>query len=169
MFRSLLPTPRWSKIPARDEDVFGALQRDVNRLFEDFMHGLAPRRGGERGESPWSPDVDVKQANNEVVLSMDLPGVEDKDVEIVVRDDVITIKGERKSEKSEKGENYEVAERSYGRFERALQLPFHIDDKKVNAAYAKGVLTIRIPKPPEARLAETRIPISASATPAKAA
>lgn len=169
MFRSLLPTPRWTRLGAPDEDVFASLQRDVNRLFEDVTRGVSTRFAPARGESIWAPDLDVKHAANEVIVSLDLPGMDEKDVEISVRDDVVTIKGERRSEKAEKGESWEITERSYGRFERSLQLPFKIDDKKVTAAYQKGVLTVRVPKPAEAKATETKIPISAGSAPAKAA
>jgi HSP20 family protein len=95
------------------------------------------------------PSLDVSETDKEIEVRVDLPGLERKDVDISIENDLLTIRGEKKFEASEddKNKNYHVRERSYGAFYRVLQLPPGIDPSKVQATMAKGVLTITIPKP----------------------
>lgn len=163
MFRSLLPFGgRGSTLARETDDPFYALQRDVNRAFDEMYRGMlgAPAPAGAISSAAWSPDLDVKETDNEVVVSVDLPGMEEKDVEITLRDDMLTIRGERKAEKTDKGENWQVVERSYGAFYRAITLPFEPDAGKAQANFDKGVLTIRVPKSAEVKATERKIPIA---------
>lgn len=170
MFRSLMPFGSRALSAERD-DPFSSLQREMNRLFDDMLRGV-PRGAGTiepAGLARWSPSLDVKESANEVVVTADLPGLDQKDVEVTLKDDLLTIKGERKAEKSEKGENWQVMERSYGSFQRSIALPFTADASAVQASFDKGVLTIHLPKPPEIKTAERKIPIGQAGGPGHAA
>lgn len=122
---------KWPEIPT-----FGSLQREMDRLFEDFF-----RRGGLM-----RPSVDVVETNDTVVVKAELPGMEPKDVDISVSDDRLTIKGERKAEKEEKGKTFYRMERCYGSFSRTIELPASVEADKAKADYKNGVLEITLPK-----------------------
>jgi HSP20 family protein len=125
-------------------------QRDMNRLFDEFFRGpgLAPFGETSLGaEWPaFSPRVDVVETDKEMVVSAELPGLEDKDIDVSLSRDMLTIKGEKKQEMEEQGRNYYRAERSYGSFQRSIPLPSEVDTAKVNAVFQRGVLTITLPK-----------------------
>ncbi len=169
MFRPLMPFGR-SAPAQRDQDPFQALQREMNRLFDDMLRGV-PRSAtpAELPAAAFPLDIDVKETPSEYVLTADLPGIDQKDIEVTLDNDTLTIKGERKAEKTEKGETWQIMERSYGSFYRALALPFAADAAKVQASFEKGVLTIRVPKPTETAAAEKKIPIAEPAKPSRAA
>lgn len=153
---------RWD--PFRD---FVTLRDRMNRLFED----LSSPRGEEKDimTSAWTPSVDIYENENEVVLAAEIPGVEEKDVEIKVEDNNLTIRGERKFEKETKEENYHRIERSYGSFFRSFSLPSYIDQDKIEAEHENGVLRIRMPKKPELKPRKVKIlkPAAAQADKAK--
>ncbi len=94
----------------------------------------------------WTPAVDVAETPEKVTVKAELPGIEPKNIDISMVGDVLTIKGEKKSEREEKKENYHLVERSYGSFSRALRLPAAVDADKIEAKYDKGVLTVTCPK-----------------------
>ena len=108
------------------------------------------------------PELDVRESSNAIAIEVELPGVEAKDISVTRASGVLTIKGEKKQEKEEKGENYHVGERSFGSFQRALRLPDMVDDTKVEARFDKGVLKVTVAKKPEAVKAERRIEIKTS-------
>lgn len=139
---------RWD--PVRELD---SLQGDMNRLFDRFFEAK-PGNGGSRR---WIPAMDLVENENDLVLRADLPGMTEDDVEIEVKDNVLTVAGERKSESEQKGEGFHRVERSFGRFSRSLTLPRGVDADKVKAEFANGVLEVRIPKPEEAK--PTRVAI----------
>jgi HSP20 family protein len=105
------------------------------------------------------PAVDVVEKEKEYQLLAELPGLDEKDVEVSVADDILTIKGEKKEEKEEKAKNYYVSERRYGTFQRSFQLPAGVDAEKIEANFQKGVLTVTLPKAPEALKKEKKIAI----------
>jgi HSP20 family protein len=146
-------------LPGRDIfEPFGSLRRDVERLFENFSRDLgwgAPAATGV-GEVP---RIDVSETDSELKIEAELPGVEEKDIEIVLSDGRLTIKGEKKQEKEEKKKDYHLVERSYGSFARSIGLPFAVDPDKVKASFAKGVLTVTVSKPAEVKAKEKKIPI----------
>lgn len=122
------------------------IQREINRLFEDFFG-----ENFERGiEKSWGPAVDITEDGKNIYLKADLPGMNQKDIKVSVEDDVLTISGERKSEKEEKkdGKFYRL-ERVYGQFCRSFTLPDNVDASKISAEYKDGVLTLTIPKTEE--------------------
>ncbi|MFQ5958096.1 MAG: Hsp20/alpha crystallin family protein [Alphaproteobacteria bacterium] len=143
-----------------ENDPFRSLHREVDRLFEDFMRGLdiPPFR---TGDGLMVPDVDVAETDKEIQVSVELPGVDEKDIEVSLSDGVLTIRGEKRVEKEEKDKEYHRLERSYGAFERALTMPVAIDEDKVDATFAKGVLTITVQKKPGAKAAKHKIKVKA--------
>jgi HSP20 family protein len=140
---------RWD--PIRDLD---SLQTDMNRLFDRFFG--APAANGAPGRR-WIPAMDLTETDDSLVLRADLPGVSEDDVEIEVKDGVLTISGERRSDHEEVGEGFHRVERSFGRFSRALNLPDGVDADQVEANFDAGVLEVRVPKPEETK--PTRIQI----------
>jgi HSP20 family protein len=106
-----------------------------------------------------APRVDVSETDTELKIEAELPGIDEKDVEVVLSDGRLTIKGEKKQEKEEKKKDYHLLERSYGSFARSIALPFEADPDQVKASFAKGVLTVTVPKPPEVKAKEKKIAI----------
>jgi HSP20 family protein len=121
-----------------------ALQGEMNRLFNTFFD-----ESGNGGQRRWAPAVDLVEREDSLVLKADLPGMSEDDVHIEVRDNVLSISGERKAEHEEKQNGYYRVERSFGRFSRSLQLPSGVDADAIAAAFDKGVLEVTIPKPDE--------------------
>ncbi len=145
--RSLIP--HWSGLLARrgEEDPFAAMQRQMNRLFEDFTRGMdLPAMAGDGGRTP---AFDVSENDRQLKIQADLPGVDEKDVDVTLVHDLLTIRGEKKAEREETKEHHHLSERSYGSFMRSFRLPFEPDPDQVEASFDKGVLTITLPKPPE--------------------
>lgn len=146
---------------ARPRDIFSAMRDDMDRLFERFEHGW-PRwpTAFSRAERMTMPELDVRESADAVTVEAELPGVDEKDVSVTLGNGVLTIKGEKKQEKEEKGENYHVTERSFGSFERSILLPDTIDESKIEAKFDKGVLKVSAAKKPEAVKPERKIEIS---------
>jgi HSP20 family protein len=149
-------------LPSRDIwEPFGSLRRDVERLFEDFSRDLGWSPPATTGMA-MAPRVDVSETDTELKIEAELPGIDQKDVEVVLSEGRLTIKGEKKQEKEEKKKDYHLVERSYGAFARSIALPFEADADQVKASFAKGVLTVTVPKPPEIKAKEKRIPVAKS-------
>jgi HSP20 family protein len=147
-------------LPGRDIwEPFTSLRRDMERVFEDFSRDFGWGPPALAGMA-MAPRVDVSETDAELKVEAELPGVEEKDVEVVLSDGRLTIKGEKKQEKEEKKKDYHLVERSYGSFARSIALPFEADPNKVKATFAKGVLTVTVPKPPEVKAKEKKIQIS---------
>ena len=143
---------RWN--PARElerwaPDFFG-VQREINRLFDDFFRG-GMQAEEALGRSYWSPAVDIAERDNEYVVKVELPGVNKDDVKITLESNILTIRGEKKQEKEEKGENSHRLERSYGSFQRSFTLPTIVKNDKIDAVYRDGILTVTLPKAEEAK------------------
>jgi HSP20 family protein len=119
--------------------VFG-LRREIDRLFEDAFGGDSTRRG-------WAPAVDVREDSKEIALEVELPGIKPSDVEVTAENGVLTIRGEKQTTSTEDQEGrYHVIERSFGSFTRSFQLPNGLDEQRIEADFADGLLTVRIPK-----------------------
>jgi HSP20 family protein len=132
-----------------DGDPFMELQREMNRLFQEFNSGfdMAPLAGGGEAEiGTWMPRVNVSENEKEVVVSAELPGMEQKDIDVSLTRNTLTIKGEKKSETEEKDKNVFRRERVYGTFLRELELPIDVEPDKVDAEFKNGVLTVKLPK-----------------------
>lgn len=152
--------PLFGATPSRlgADDPFSRLQREMNRLFDDLYRGVpAAEEWGKR--TAWAPRVDVQEDKDALKVTADLPGVDEKDVECTLENDVLTIKGEKKSEREQEEKGYYLAERTYGSFYRAISLPFDVDRDKVEASFANGVLTIRLPKAAQESQAQKKIAI----------
>jgi HSP20 family protein len=146
--------------PSRPRDIFSAMRDEMDRVFERFEHGWPRWPALLRREGVITvPELDVRENTNSIVVEAELPGVDEKDVTVTLVNGVLTIKGEKKQEKEEKGENYYLAERSFGSFERAIRLPDTVDEAKVEAKFDKGVLKVTAAKKPEAVKAERKIEI----------
>lgn len=143
----------------RDEwSPIGSFRREMDRLFDDFFRAPSVRRFGEFGPmaTNW-PSIDVKDHDNELTVTAEVPGMTDKDVELFVDNGMLTIRGEKKSEKEEKG----YSERFFGQFERQIPLPASVDEQHCKAEFHDGLLTIHLPKSREAAEARKKIPINA--------
>jgi len=145
---------RWDS--GRDLD---ALQGDMNRLFDSFFG----RRDAAQSTAArrWVPAMDLVETEDQLVLRADLPGMSRDDIGIEIKDNVLTISGERKAEHERKGEGFHRIERSTGRFSRSLGLPRGTDADSVNANFENGVLEVRLPKPAERK--PTKIEIATEA------
>ncbi len=156
------PTERRPAVSTRDP--FVALRERMERLLDDFSSGdifplMREVRPFEWRMQAFIPSVDLKDEDKQLRIEAELPGVSDKDVEVAVTPDAVIIRGEKKHEKEEKEKGYYRVERSYGSFERAIPLPVEVDTDKVQASFKNGVLSITLPKSPEALKQEKKIPI----------
>lgn len=130
---------------ARPGDEF---RRQMDRLFEDFF-GDWPLAG--RGEGTFAPRLDVTENDAEVVVTAEIPGMTDKDVEVTLADGRLVLSGEKKSEREEKDRSYHLVERSYGSFSRTVELPGSVLGDKASATFKNGVLTVKVPKGAEGK------------------
>jgi HSP20 family protein len=152
---------------------FETLREEMDRVFDEFTRGFGrfplSRRTVEiepllRYETSFgvsAPVVDVVEKEKEYQISAELPGLDEKDVEVSIADDLLTIKGEKTEEKEEKAKNYYVSERRYGTFQRSFQIPSGVDADKIGASFQKGVLMVTLPKTQEAQTKEKKIAIKA--------
>ena len=119
-------------------------RREMDTLFDRFFDKpFAPMRF-ETGE--WMPAVDVAETDREIIVKVELPGLEVKDIDIALKGNLLTIKGERKQESEKQEESFHRKESSYGMFSRTIQLPAEVDEDKIEAVYKKGILKISLPK-----------------------
>ena len=140
---------RWD--PVRELD---GLQSDMNRLFDGFFQN---RTVNDSAHRRWIPAMDLAETEDHLVLRADLPGLTEDDVEIEIKDGVLTVAGERKAEHEEKSEGYYRVERAFGGFSRSVSLPQGIDASAVSASFDRGVLEVRIPKPKERKATRVEI------------
>lgn len=131
-------------------DMFSNLQREIDRVFQDFGRGGPPSLG-EFGRNGVGLKVNVAERDNAIEVTAEMPGCAPEDIDVQLKDGVLTIKGEKKVEQDDKQKDYHVMERSYGMFERSFTLPAEVDGAKVEAAFDKGVLKVTLPKLPEAQ------------------
>ena len=161
--------------PARvgERDLFGSLRNEIERVFEDFDKGLWGFPARWRVSLPetlrrprlafaLTPSVDMIEKDDMLELAADLPGVDEKNIEVKLSGDTLTIKGEREEHKEEKKKDYYISERQFGAFERSFRLPDNVETDKIKAQFKNGVLTIALPKKPGTQKTEKRISISAS-------
>ncbi len=143
--------------PFRD---LATLQDRIDRLFEESLGRVRGDQGGEDLErSPWAPAVDILETENDIVLRVDLPGVNPKDVDISVQNNTLTLKGERKFESDVKEDNFRRVERVYGSFMRSFALPQSVDADKVDAEYRNGVLEVKLAKRPESKPKQIKVAV----------
>lgn len=142
----------------RTGDPFLDLRNRIDRVFDSFF-GADLARTGWPGWDKTMPKVDVAETEKELTITADLPGIDEKDVELTVADGILTLKGEKKAESEEKDKNYHVMERSYGSFARSFRLPETVKVEDIAARFDKGVLTITLPKGEAAKPEVKRIAI----------
>lgn len=169
VWRALIPSGNGGSRQSSSPALFGTLHREIDRLLEDFTRGSLL---GNVAQNNIIPNIDVVETDDVIEVTAELPGLERKDVDISVEDDVLTIRGEKRIEMRDDGggeqqsagqrqdqrqeqqkppRNYVVSERSYGVFLRGLQLPPGVDQSKIQATMSNGVLKITIPKPKKAQ------------------
>ncbi len=152
---------------------FQRLHREIDRLFDDFgrIDWRLPFGRGDfgpdikwpgHGEWELAPAMDVAEKKDAYEITAELPGIDEKDIEIKLSNGTLTIKGEKTEEKEEKDKEYFVSERRFGSFHRMMTVPEGVDTDKIEASFAKGVLTVRLPKSAKAREAEKKIMVKAA-------
>ncbi len=143
----------------REPMTYGALFGDMDRVLDALWRGagVAPSTLGDEG---FAPRIDVSETDREYRVSAELAGLEEKDFDVSVDDDILTLKGEKRSSSEDEEDGYRYAERVHGRFERALRIPGEFLADEVKATYRNGVLTVTLPKPPEAQAKSRVIPIT---------
>jgi HSP20 family protein len=155
--KSLVPIGRHRTKPAeRSSNPFTFLQREIDRLFENFSRDFSVL-----GSLELVPNMDVVETDKDIELTVELPGLEPKDVEVNLADDVLTIRGEKKAEKEEKDKNYRLVERSYGSFTRSIELPAGVKPEGVKANVANGILKVTVSKPAPANVQKIEVKAAA--------
>ena len=137
---------------------FTSLHDQVNRLFGST---LADGNHKDTDLATWAPAVDIYETEGELVVKADLPDLDEKDLDVRVENNVLTIRGERKFEKNVREDNYLRVERTYGAFTRSFSLPNTIDSEQIHAEYRNGVLTVRMPKREESKPKQIKVSVSA--------
>jgi HSP20 family protein len=161
------------QVPGSTWRPFDALRREINQLFEDFgvrsASGQVLRPDFEMEpfwQRDWSfaanPAVDIVEKNSEFEITADLPGLDEKNVEVKVANSALVIKGEKKEEKEENQKDYYVKERRFGSFERSFRIPEQVATDKIEAQFKKGVLTVTLPKKAEAQQPAQTIQVKAA-------
>ena len=143
--RALMP---WTGMASMKQE----MDRLVDRVFEAKWNEL-PTLG------EWAPSMDISETKDSLVAKIEAPGMDEKDIQVALQENLLTIKGEKKHEKEEKDEHFHRVERSYGAFTRSVRLPVAVDASKVTATFKNGLLTVTLPKTPAAK--GTTIPIKA--------
>jgi len=144
-----------------ERDPFLSLHREVNRLFDDVFRGFdsrLPSFGGVSALGAGWPSVEISNGEKEIKVTAEVPGLEQKDIEVLLDDGVLTLRGEKRSETDDKDRQF--SERYYGRFERRIPLGYEVEDDKVSAAFKNGVLTVALPKTERAQAKAKRIAIN---------
>ena len=147
---ALVPNRQRTEISRPDVMLFGPLQREIDRLFNEFSRGIAPL---QQTAANVLPTIDVAETDKDIEISVEMPGLDRGDVEISLEDNVLTVRGEKRIEADRNRKNVRLGERAYGIFLRTIELPPGVDPSSIDATMANGVLKIRIPKP---RSAEAR-------------
>lgn len=139
-----VPVKQGASVPSRPVfSVFSSLQREIDRLFEDFT----PTFATGRGLADVKAQMDLAETPEGLELTVELPGLEEKDVAVSVSDGLLTVSGEKRFESEKKDKNYHFVERSYGSFSRSIDLPAGVTADKIKATMSKGVLKVVIPTP----------------------
>jgi HSP20 family protein len=139
------PMARWDPFQEMER-----MHRELDRMFNGWR-GLVPHPENAMTITEWSPAVDIVEDEKEFIVKAELPELKKEDVKVTVEHDTLTIRGERKAEKEEKGKKFHRIERSYGSFLRSFTLPEGTDPAKIKSEYKEGLLTVHLPKSPEAK------------------
>ncbi|MFC3629286.1 Hsp20/alpha crystallin family protein [Paracoccus angustae] len=164
--RDLIPWGRngGSQVPGvfreNERDPFLSLHREMNRLFDEAFRGFGPNLPSLHGASAFGagwPSVEISDGEKEIKVTAEVPGLEEKDIEVLLEDGVLTLKGEKRSETENKDRQF--SERFYGRFERRIPLGYEVQEDGVDAQFRNGVLTVTLPKSEKAQSQVKRIAI----------
>lgn len=162
MTRNIMPwrKNRETSLAREEERPLVELHQRMNELFDSFFEGWGLTSQAPAAQ-PWSlsPRIDVSETDDEVRVAAELPGMDEKDIEVTLENGLLTIRGHKKQEKEEKKRNYHLVECSYGEFHRAVPLPVTVDEGKTRASFKKGVLTVTVPKTAEAKSRQRKIDI----------
>jgi HSP20 family protein len=164
--RDLIPLNRYegNRVPRvfrdSERDPFLSLHREVNRLFDDVFRGFGsglPSVGSVSAYGGGWPSVEISNGEKEIKVTAEVPGLEEKDIEVLLDDGVLTLKGEKRSETEDKDRQF--SERHYGRFERRIPVGYEVKEDQVDARFKNGVLTVTLPKTEKAQSQVKRIAI----------
>jgi HSP20 family protein len=137
-------------------DSYSGLQEQVHRLFA----GSFPRHADHSALTSWAPAVDIYETENELVVKADLPEVDEKDIDVRVENNTLSVRGERKFEKKTEKENYLRVERAYGSFSRSFSLPNTVNHEAIKADFHNGVLTVTLPKRAESKPKQVKVNVT---------
>ena len=156
-------------VPSAEGRPFGSLRREIDRLFDDFDRGFLGfpfRRAVSEWEPRWlsdmNPATDIVEKGQGYEITAELPGLDEKNIELKLSNSTLTIKGEKRQEIEEKKKNSYLSERHYGAFERSFQVPQDVDETKIEASFSKGLLTVTFPKSAEAQKSAKTIAVKAA-------
>ena len=136
--------------------------REMEDMFDRYTKAVGwPRRGSQElmATGDWSPRVDISETDHEFIIKAEIPEVKKEDVKVTVDNNVLTIRGERKQEKEEKGKKFHRVERYYGTFARSFTLPENVEQAKIEASFKDGMLNLRLPKTAEVRAKEIEVKV----------
>jgi HSP20 family protein len=161
------------RLPQAASHPFETLRREMNRLFDDFDGDFrtAPFRRATFDVAPFwrrelglgsAPAVDIAETEKAFEITADMPGLDEKDIEVAMSNGTLTIKGGKQEEKEEKKKDYYLHERRFGSFERSFRIPETVDADKIEASFHKGVLNVKLPKKVEAQQPEKKIAVKAA-------
>jgi len=159
--RDMIPWSRGAATPPSiraeaDWSPFLSLHREMNRLFDDVFRGVDSRFPALGGGDRW-PSVEVSETDKDIRVTAEVPGMSEKDIEVLLNDGVLTLRGEKRSETEDKERHF--SERFYGRFERHIAVGFDVQEDKIDAAFKNGVLTVILPKSEKAQSKVKRISV----------
>jgi HSP20 family protein len=156
MMKSLIPIGRDSSLTRTDANPLALLQQEMDRLFDGFSKGFTGL-----SSRTLMPSMDIAETDKEIELTAELPGLEEKDVQLNVVDNHLTIRGEKKNQREEKEKDYHLVERNYGSFVRTVELPPGVDPESIKAVMSKGVLKVTVPKPAPAQAKKIEVKAAA--------
>ena len=161
-WKDIVPFKKRS-VPVRrgDGHPFERLHEEMDSLFDNFFSGFSMEPFEGRQARAFSPNIDVSETDKEIKVSAELPGMDDKDIEVNLSRESLTLRGEKKEEKEDRGKDYYHVERSYGSFTRTIPLPVEIESDKAEAHFKKGILTVKVPKSAKAIETKKKIQIMA--------
>ena len=144
-------------------DPFSAMRAEMDRVFENFRGRGWPTMPSlltPSGEDLVVPDMDIRENDKEIVIEAELPGMEQKDIDVSLKNGMLTIKGEKRSEEEKEEDDYHLTERRYGSFQRGFRVPETVDPDQVEASLEKGVLHVKMAKKPEASSEAKKIAVT---------
>jgi HSP20 family protein len=150
---------------------FESLRQEINRMFDDFGWGSWPLRRSFSSTEPMMfrgltrtgiPAVDLAESEKGYEITAEMPGIDEKNIEVKVANGILTVKGEKQEHKQEKKKDYYLQERHYGSFERSFEIPETVDSDKIEASFMKGVLTVTLPKKVDAQKPAKKIEVKAA-------